>query len=540
VHGVGAWDAWPFLSAALRDTGGALGSCDHPAVAVSSQRALGPRGLAAGLAFTAGALAEYVREYTRGLASRRAVRTNRAQHTEQPRAWFSLLPTWYRMNRVMIETVLHPLIAREREHGRSGSQPSFGALLIGELARGERNEQKLTSITGRTLWAGLRDLREPIAARPVEQIVCTESLPALATDLLVAAGRAVRVIARCAVHPARLELAGYTLDLRANALALARVASIDVCRATFSERATRAFLERMERKGERCNPVVFATTASTAPSTASTVLQSRGVQVIEVLHGTAGEGWPGLNENNASVVVVPTRADQRALAPLPARAVVGGMPMPRVIAPRPSGERVRNVLVMSTFLHRDWVGIGGHFLVPLQHELLRTAAMLRAALGERVRIRWRPHPADMTDLVREAHARVPDVDLSHGVRGLADDLEWSDLVVSSPSSAIFEALFAGVPVFVYAEPDQWSTPVADWCDPARVFFWAEPGVQVLTRTLAALERGEPDVLAPEQHAREQLFGPTGAPVPTLEVLRTLFDEAPPAHTHASPFVKAEG
>ena len=60
--------------------------------------------------------------------------------------------------------------------------------------------------------------------------------------------------------------------------------------------------------------------------------------------------------------------------------------------------------------------------------------------------RWRPHPADSPDEVAKARRLHPAMELSVGVV-LERDLEWADAVITVHSSAMFEALFADVPVF---------------------------------------------------------------------------------------------
>jgi hypothetical protein len=73
-----------------------------------------------------------------------------------------------------------------------------------------------------------------------------------------------------------------------------------------------------------------------------------------------------------------------------------------------------------------------------------------AALPEGLEIRWRPHPDDDPEVI--GRAQRPGIELSFKQRPLEADLAWADAVVSSVSTAIFEAQDAGLPVFVHDVP----------------------------------------------------------------------------------------
>src|SRR6185436_6420066 len=99
---------------------------------------------------------------------------------------------------------------------------------------------------------------------------------------------------------------------------------------------------------------------------------------------------------------------------------------------------------------------------------------------------------------------------------LEEDVAWADVVVSSLSTSIIEALFADVPVFVHVTPDFRDVPATSFLDPQRTFFRASELAPRLDACLRALANGDPEARAPEARARESLFGPGGAP-------RTLLD-----------------
>jgi hypothetical protein len=53
------------------------------------------------------------------------------------------------------------------------------------------------------------------------------------------------------------------------------------------------------------------------------------------------------------------------------------------------------------------------------------------------------------------------------------DLEWADLIVSSLSSVLIEALFAGVPVIAHVSPGMFQSVFAQARDPRRRFFYTD-------------------------------------------------------------------
>jgi hypothetical protein len=144
-----------------------------------------------------------------------------------------------------------------------------------------------------------------------------------------------------------------------------------------------------------------------------------------------------------------------------------------------------------------------------------------AALDSSLVLRWRPHPADAPDAVARALARIPPVELSQG-RPLAEDLDWCDVLVTSQSTALIEAILVGVPSFVHVTPEY--ERELGWVAPERAFFHAEDLVPRFARWMAALESGDPLANDADARARHALFGPTEKPRPFREALAVLLDE----------------
>ena len=147
----------------------------------------------------------------------------------------------------------------------------------------------------------------------------------------------------------------------------------------------------------------------------------------------------------------------------------------------------------------------------------RKEALDEVAEDPSVEVVWRPHPADDARAVDRLSARFPRLKVSRG-GPFVDDLRRADLLVTSPSSVSFEALFADIPVFVHERPDTVDTPATSYYAPARRIVPGEDGVARIREVLAGLAAGR-DVLAPERETRRRLFrADDGKPRTVLELL----------------------
>lgn len=500
VTAVGAWSAWNEIEQRLAASGGAL---VRRAPRDQRQRSWRMGAPTAGVALTSAVIAQHVRDWFLTATSRKTI--DAAKTDTVPDFWVGLVPTWERMNRVLLESVIEPAVA---------SGANIGTLCVVELFAGSRDEHDLTKITPTDFGVGFGSHRAAMLRRPIEQLVTPTSVTELLEDISIAAARAAKAVRRLKSMPSTLVLGGVPVEY--DPLQLARLASIDLCRATFAERSVQAFLRRTQY---RKTPVVLCTSASLVVATACGEFRKHDVPVLEVVHGTVGEGLPG-QDIMASTVLLPTLADARAIASLGRQTALGGMPRYAMTPARPAGKRTRNVLLLSNYLHRDYIKTSGNYLRHILDEFLRTATLLRES-GESLNIRWRPHPADMPEYVAQAHAARPWMELSPPNRKLAVDLEWCDVAVTTPSSSIAQALFAGVPVFQHAEAEYWRTAVADWMDRSRLYFYADEGAKLLLDVLHALEAGDPRSLAPEESARIALFGDAGTPPSTIDIIHDL-------------------
>jgi hypothetical protein len=244
------------------------------------------------------------------------------------------------------------------------------------------------------------------------------------------------------------------------------------------------------------------------------VLQEGGARTIEFYHGAGVETWVGASEGQTEFRSLFIQSDAETVSALGQKCIVGGMPQRVTPNPaRPAGPR--RLLILTNYVHRDFEAEGRHRYEPFQNEILDIAPKLRAQRD--VLVRWRPHPADNPERVRKALERHPEIERSPS-RALEEDLGWCDLVVTTMSTALVEALFAGVPIFKHVLPEFRDGPNCRCYDPSRVFLWSDEVVPRIVDVVDALVRGD-DVLGPERREREALFGPGGRPQSLGEALR---------------------
>jgi len=492
VHCVEDWVGRPMLDALLKPTGGrCLGPSPTSAAAGAGLFGLSMTVHAA--VFAVGAMAEIVRHYARSSSSRAFIRRQHETFAD-PKTWVMLLPTWWRMNRHVIQSFVLP------EDERGGG---FGTLFFGDLAPGMRSEHNLRKLEGTTLFAGLGPGRDAVLRSPMGQVICPDSPLGLGRTLVAASTRAARATWRVARGPREVWVGGHCVSLAGKVSQVAKLVTVAAARATSTELATRSVTKRFSLNGAT---VVMATSSLAETAMADLVLQSCGATTVDFVHGTKGDGWAGSTESISTYQFVWTNSDREAVRPTGQACIAAGMPRP-TIAPRTRPRAGRRVLIMSSYLHRD-SQVGGRFpLLAAQHELL---SIVDAFTPSGVTFRWRPHPADNPEAVAKAHREHAKMELSVGAP-LERDLEWADAVITVHSSAMFEALFADVPVFLQAQPDLWGTAATDCLDPARVFYWASDGVAVLKTCLARLELAGDQELEPERRALRHLFGATCEP-----------------------------
>lgn len=406
--------------------------------------------------------------------------------------WVVLVADWYRANRHVIDAIAGPALERGE---------LSGILLMGTLAPGERVERTTRGRTGSSLWSGLHALGPLPPDLPVAQIVGEETLAACLTTLPGDAFASLRALCGAVALPAVVEDGNVRLNLAHDPRALATLATMDVFRARSAARAALRAAKQQKMSGSN---VVFVGCATPAASAAVAVLRSQAVTSVDFVHGAGWDNAYGHAETPADVVLTWTEPDRTVFQALGNRAVQMGMPTSK--PPRRAGSdgSVR-ILLLTNYCHRDAISTG-HSRVAFQYELLRVAALC-ARRGLPWSFTWRPHPADDLEHVDRTLAVSPGVALQADGT-LRDALGTHDVVVSSLSTSVYEALSADMPVLVHVAPEWDEAPAYSFVQPQRSFFWAEEGAEKLVRM------GQSGwALEPERLAREELYGPGGAPLP---------------------------
>jgi hypothetical protein len=250
--------------------------------------------------------------------------------------------------------------------------------------------------------------------------------------------------------------------------------------------------------------IVFCGTSLPTEAVPERVLAHLGVATAEYVHGLGGDAWHGIAESQVGTRFVWTNTDAAGLRPTGQRTVVAGLP---TAPPQVGTPGHRNILILTNYFHRELVvPHGGTKCAPYQRELLAIPERLRTAVPDwPLEFRWRPHPAEMPELVRRAHAELQDVELSQA-RTLEEDLAWADIVVSAHSSAAAQAIFVGLPVFVHLRPELVGSPFTAYVSESRAFQSAQEAADGIVPCLRALAHQDSEALAPERQAQKALVG----------------------------------
>ena len=425
------------------------------------------------------AAAGQLRNYLRAAPSRRALRQGRHKGHATPRLWLALVPDWRRINRHVID--------------RFGTGEPFGVLLVTTLAPGNRDGGQ-----GEALWPGLDDLPVARDSLPIEQLVGPETLAGLLGVIARAGILAARLGWCLARRGPRLDLAGRTIDLGRHCKGLSALLTTDVMQALACTKAFAALTARHEMNGSR---VVFAALNQVDSASAEALLRGAGAATMDLRHGAGGESWVGQTETFAATAAVWSGTDSLTVARLGQKAEV--LPPPGLAPLIAAGRARRKVLVLTNYVHRDWA-TSCFPMAPFQTQLLEAMQALDRARPGYHAFRWRPHPDDDEQLVREGATRAPALELAR--EGSLDAaFDWADVVVASPSSTVAEALGRGLPCFVHVPPGFEVLPEFQAIVPERRFFREEELVERFTRFASAFESGAAEALAPEIRARERFW-----------------------------------
>jgi hypothetical protein len=434
-----------------------------------------------------------IRNYSRCAPSRARLRALRSPGLRRPTLWLALVPDWVRINRHVIERVALPAMAAGHK---------VGLLLCTTLLPGERRDGSMGRRSASDLWPGVTPLHSFFDRIPVEQVASPPRGVALARVIIAGAVKSLGVARRLRIAGRYVNFAGIRVDLLDHLGELARLATTDLLQALAANEAFRVTRSRYDFAGA---DVVFASLSLTEACTSDVLLQGAGARTIDFKHGSGGESWFGQTETTAAVAAVWTATDAWTCRSLGQEAVL--LPPLRAASTGEPRREAERILVVSNYVHEGWAA-SAFPLEPFQLELIDAVSELDHTRTGKFRFRWRPHPDDHEPAIKRALARAPHLELSRGTT-LQSDLDWADIVISSPSSTVAEVLAANRPLFLHVPPAFEILPEVDAIDPVRRFFYARDLPSRVLPLITAMQVDLHASLAPEGRARERLFqGPS--------------------------------
>lgn len=395
-----------------------------------------------------------------------------------PAIWLGLIADWPRFS----EHVARALLDEDA-----------GLLAIVSLSEGVREEASLTA-RGQGFFSGIAGAD----AAPLEQAVLPRSLATFAVTQAKAARAAFVAARRAAAKPL----------LGSGDAGAARLFSIDLFRAFHAYAATEELGRRRSLKGRTA---VLVTAANPAGGATCAALDRLGARTIEVFHGCNGDDWYGASLGFPQRRATWTEPDKESIAAYGLDTFVGGMPLR--VKRRGYDRNGTRALLMTSYCHRDSASGGVYPYAPGLDALL--SALVAFEAKAKVRLQWtfRPHPADDRVVIAQVMQRFASLDLTLSTaRDVGDDIDRADLIVSTLSTVVADALLSGQPTFVHMFPEFMKVPGGAFVDPARRFFATEEGAELLAQFWQSRS------LEPEARALRKLFGPSGVPRQLREAL----------------------
>lgn len=409
-----------------------------------------------------------------------------------PKVWVGVIGSWPYASRHVLESV-------------KSYEAEFGVLLQDTLKPGALDAHLAGKVEAKD--AVLPTLGQPaLAGRygAIGQVVSAMT----GTELVASSLRGVWATARATLRAALVgpRIGIFTIEDRIQGIA--RVLTIDVLRAHEAEAATAKLIASHDFSGSR---ILWPHASAPSVTVPDLMLQAAGATTIELVHGAFADrqGVVTYAFSASSIRATWTEVEARFLEPhMRGQRCVGGF-VPRAAAverlPRP---KVSRILALTNY----GAGVLGPTVARFsrlgycQQAFFEALDAAVAASGREFEVVWRPHPADDERSFAAILKRYSYLTLSRGQRSLEADLEATDLVVSSWSSALVEALRHPVPVFVHTIPYYEATGVFAAFDATRTFTTGQSLIAGFNSCLLAVERNLPGSLAAEQTLRTRFFG----------------------------------
>lgn len=461
------------------------------------------RVVAFGIAGAVAAIALRTREFVSERRTRAAIHArNIAPEAATPRVWLGVIGYWPRIAR----HVIGPLGRAARARGERVGVLLQSSLRVGNLGGAWGTPQ------------GMDDVLPALASPDLEGIVgCVDQCVSYETygqaiaaiaGTLWAMARVCRQLARAGPE---LDLGPFRIKLRHHSRALAIMTTLDVLRAREAAAAASRFAHR---RGCRGLTIAWPHASMVSDVVPDLVLQGRGALTLDVGHGMNPDLQNVVNQGRtfATISLLWTAAEARYIAPFVRPRCLGGIAF-RELAPRavPRRKEPVRVLVLSNYA-LYYPGFHGHRFTQIAFQEILLDALREAVSRSsfRLDLRWRPHPSDDPESIEQARRNfsAAPLALSRG-REFDEDLQWADVVVTSISSTVVEAVLYPVSVLIhdipYYEGEAFIRSIPD----CRRFRDERDLPFKLERAVRDALADSP--LAPEAEMRAAFFGESGTP-----------------------------
>ncbi len=447
--------------------------------------------------FSASFLAIYrvIQEYLYSRGNCEGIEELRAQYAgPDPSIWFALMPSNLRMN-----LYLNQWISKRGDR-------SVGLLMIGSLRPVLQRNSDLKREPAKKFLEGLGAVSGELENFKIDQISQLGSM-----------GELLQVTWQFIVMVPKLTLAvlrqGYLLDVKKDIRlnlnfylsSVIRLLTMDVLRVLIGCHVAKSFLQREDIRGKK---IIFVSAVSPDVAAVSSIFRKNQACCVEYLHGV------GAAASEATDVKVRWDfSEMKDSEILEERVVFSAAspvtPIERNSTPVPNKLRI---LLLSNYVHRD-SGYKKPYCC-FQNQMLSVVPYLLSSDLCRA-VRWRPHPADDRALVVKTAQKYKRLELSLD-RSLEDDFDWADIVVSSYSTVISQALVRGVPVFVHLMPEFQDISLTKFLASERVYFTPQELIEKILEFIRGGRR-----LDSEEFAKVNLWGPKKTPDDFFETLERL-------------------
>jgi hypothetical protein len=455
-------------------------------------------------------------EYWKERPSRERLRGLRQTARDAPETWIGIFGDWPRAARHVVEGVGHAARLRGER---------IGVLLYGSLQPGLRQEDDTHGHTGSVVFPALEQPALQGIIGAVDQCASVETARALVDNAARSIVRSARVLVRIVRRGRIVNLGDMSFDLLPQIPALARLATFDVLRGNETAGATRSMLRRRSFEGAR---VVLPHASLITEAVPDLLLQEAGATTYDLIHGSLYDALDvhTIGRTNSSLKVLWTEGEARVYAPLTGHQKTVGGYVPRARSTSRGAPRIRRapgpprILALTNYALGGTNGDKPPRMLCYQYAFFEALSGAIRSYPRPTELRWRPHPSDNRQHVEATATRHASLNMSLSLEpdGLPKEFVWADVVLTSISSTIAEALDYSLPILVHEIPFFDSAGVLSFFSSERLFCHADDLGPKLRDCLDAIDAESPDTLLHELALQSELFGPSRKPKPLDQLL----------------------